>query len=801
MNKTFLSSSALMATVLMATSCNDSDFLDDSTSSARTTANAAADLTRGNNVMIYEADQLADQSFPVTLEGNDVILSNVNPNLSYQCVKSDGQWVIKTHLKADETPPICMDQVTISSAANPKLQKTVTVVVRQSGSETRASFDDIGTRFCQVLGGGIDPLEDVGLWHSNILDMDAVVACKALQYTTNGQETYYTSHEASDYNRLYAMHQNEGGLNLSLPIKNFVLGVKTGFHEKCAQTTENKYEYLTSSVCTYWAQGYVDDDRLYSIINPTDTLRIKHPFLAVCSTTLCNVLNNPASPEYQKYANNDAGIIALLDRYGSHFFTGCLLGGRAEFNWSKRRDFSSRELSWDLSVQLGLEGKGECAKDSTVENSINRTNGKKDTTTVAKTVVTQHLQAKGSSTSSVNYAHTESDIRESEQVQIFSDSRMFGGNGTQNTKYADWILTDDPANWIPIAYCTKSKLDDMNQSHCAVSKVQNPFVHSILELCDSISSPDRYNAIKRMITPDANDCGKIPYYDKKDLYIRDTNTEDRPVIADCTFEWIEAKNYNIGSLATPKLKAHPVDGKLRMYYPMVLNPNCFNPGKDLGRAAIVVTGDFIGTSKDNDGGRLIFYYALDWSSNTDGIINIRIDKKTGISNKAAAGGDWPCGTRTGKGWSGDPWNGDNYLIVTYGNKDTPAEDKITGVGLYFTEYDTDNGNHRGEVYASSGGTEWVSFGRYNRSDQDYFESYFGKKETSWVRCERAVLCSDGVTRKGQDRIVDIKNCSEPHTANVCYTKKAITRDMTGYTIVDGDRSFTKTSPISVPLPY
>ncbi|MCQ2116986.1 MAG: hypothetical protein MJY76_02465 [Bacteroidales bacterium] len=747
---------ALLLCLGVLSACNDYDY---NYYIVNPVPESSTDLTQGYNSLIIKYDTLSKVVIAVS---EPVIVSNTSPLISYeQETDARGATVLRPKVANPKGLGIVnVDQVTLTSQGNPQKSKTISVTILRYPRQ--AAVNEIKERLLEVLGRGIDPLAEIGTTKGSVLNRDLVAAVNgALDWSSTIQSTYGYRNEGTDYNKTVRSRQHQSGLDLVIPIKKILFKPSFSITHTTVDITENRYEYMTGTVGTKCAEGQIREDALINN-NPIG-------FRAVMDETLNNVLNNPGSDSYKIYSNDPKGLAKLLDNYGTSFYTSVLLGGSANITWMKKQDMSSHSLSMVINASISVN------KTEPTETSKKLNSEGKDTLT---TVLNSYSYG-----GTASYGFTQEDLDVMEHSELTSSMQLIGGNCTEVQDFNQWHVTDQPAKWVPIAYATKDQLDQMQMSG------KNPSIHSILELCDSVNSNERYNALKEFLQPDED--GLIPYYLYTGKY--EDMKKGHWIIADVI---MVARSYDDSKYAPILTFECPHDRKTRLYYPLVTNPNVNDQQKDRVGYSVSLNAKCYHGAGFHRNVLLTMYYAMEWEENSK-------PSGCGITKITIAGSDDPGkdiykrGDYSDAGVDGDPKGGKHYLVVHYANKDTKPEDKVTAIGVYNTEWDEDNGDKRGLVFASSAGMEWMADqGWETQANKDFFNSYWGKDNKKWTRGEYGAQFNS---------IVDIKKKRRPRTAHVCYTTEAITKDLSGITETEGDalqKTFMeKVAPINIPLDH
>lgn len=721
----------------------------------------AMDITSGMNIIIMENEADMAEGIEVPIKG-DVTISNGNPAVTYSCVHKNGKTFIVPAVVGSNNELMLVDDVLVSVPQNPNIAaKKIKVIIRKSFPMANAgTIGNVSTkvadRIIDVIGMGFDAADEIGTVKSTIIDKDFLLNIHhnapsgILSFNNASQPNRQIYREGYTYSSMYNAYSNSIGLNFYIPVKTCVIGFNGKGSWSESRRTENSYEYAMASERAIKAEGYIVEDALagYASDNNLD----ENYWLPIITKYLNNALNNPGSREYQRYPETEEGTYKLIANYGGWFYTACQIGGSYEYRFSKKMDVSATSLKWGLSLDLSLKHRLDSC------SSLAKYLEKQATRNIVD----------------VSYEHTEDKEELYKNMECESEVYSNGGAYTVSGNSKVWDVSSDPENWVPVSYGTQAVLDNMETKNSP-----NPFVHYLYELCADQNSA-RAKAIKKALTPDEN--GYVPYFAYLNGY-KDIK-EGQMVLADVIL--IEKTGNITASEDGPITRTTPSDGKTRTYYPLVANINqgFMTPGRNPN----LQMDYFSGETTRFDNSRLYVYYALDWNGPNVGMTNVRL-------GKSAKQGESIRGVYTDKNLKGDPYDGCYYIIAEWAGEKTPISEKITGVGLRYTDWDSDNGKYAGLVFASTGGTEWDKASAFKAGEaaETYFLKYWDKN-AGYHRCE-----DDSDT---QGSFVRMKDKGRPHTMHLCWTKKPIERDMTGYKSLDNKayEEMKKNTVICLPDP-
>lgn len=753
---------AAMVAILCVTGCSDENTSSYKPEDYQLEADAI-DLTRGMNVVIFDSKDELAEGIELGIKG-DVQFYNLNEDLSYTCVRRDGKTYLLPTI-TNNAEGIVADKVFLNAPGNKKLNKEITVVVREDSEN--ATFDPIGTtpaeitdRFMNVLGKGFDIINPRGVINSRVLsakllgDINNKTDGALLSISSTSQPASYTFKQGSTYSSVTNSWMESIGIGGFIPfIKGLFLGINANEDVSKSRRTDSQYEWAMATERYVRAEGSVDEDVLADYADEQELPSIWTP---VIDRTLNNILNNPGSNVYKRYPETKEGTYSLLQKYGGWFYTACQLGGEYTYRFSKKMDVSENSMS----VGVGL--------DMSLVNPI----------TECKTLGSFLAQATQSELAKFNFKfqNQKNEIYQSMECahEVYSDGGdLISSSGSEKI----WNITDDPGKWIPLAYGTYVDIREVQKGRA------NPHLHPLYELCANPNST-RAKLLKEALTKDAD--GVIPYLKYLNGY--EQLKEATMVLADVILINMNGGDGVPASDVEPRMMQTPSDGKWRMYYPMVANANIMelcSPGFQPNLNSYQVHGQ----STIYDNSRHYIFYALDWNAPNVGMTNIRL-------GKSAKQGESQRGPHTDQSVKGDPKNGSFYIIAEWAGASTALKDKITGFGIKWTDWDNDNGNLKGKVFASTGGTEWDKKSNFKAGEpaEKYFLKYWAP-EVDYHRCEKDPDTQDG--------FCDIEKKPRPHTIHICWTKKPIERDMTGYDINSKDKAvdnLTKNPPICLPNP-
>lgn len=742
MKKHFLMAMTLMAGICVG--CSDSDDFDPADYELN---QDAQDVACGMNIIILEGKKDIDKGIEIGIKG-EVEARNTNKLIAYDCVHKDGKSYLMPQVDMSEHAFALTDQVTIHVPHNEKLDKKITVVFRKEpklmSSHTYSGVSEkVGNRLVDVLGRGFDIIQELGMTRSNVLnkelllEVDEAMKGDILSFNSNQQPQESTYKEGYDFNSVSRAWSNSTGLNVKFPLKGLILNVGISVEVSKSKYKESSNEYVMATQKATKAEGYIKEDALAAYAEQNGLGDFY--WASVMSQTLNDVLNNPGSAAYKRYAETEEGTMQLLQAYGGWFYTACQLGGNYNYIMTKTSELDQESFKWGVAVDLSLKKKVDEECHLLGEYLNNK----------AKSQIAEFHE---------KFERQGEDLHKS--MNIESETFSNGGAYTTTSSGARvWDITNEPDNWVPIAYGTSSDVADVEKG------LTNKHFHSLYDLCADTTSV-RAKAIKKALTADANGC--IPYISYLNGYIN--STESRMVLADVILVEKTGGSQSVGVPAKgddePFWDVTPGDGKLRKYYPLVVNTNQ-DFFKAYGYQPQLNQFYFHGESTTNNKSRHYVFYALDWNAPGVGITNIRLGRDNDL-----APGECVRGINTDKNLKHWGVNGKQYIIVKWAADNTPVDKKITGFGLKYTDWDTANGNYIGLVFASTGGTEWDKSDHFERGSEyeKYFLKYWDPKE-NYHRCEK--------DPGAQNSFIDLETKPRKHTMHMCWTTKPIERDMSG----------------------
>ncbi len=611
------------------------------------------DLTRGYNVMIWDVNELSGKRIELNTT-EPIEISENEGGLRWHQVWEHGRSFLVPEFEGTLTAgaPATID-TRLCVSGNPEAGKTLRVVLRDKAASAArsASSDALKERAAELFGYGMHVWGDIGdHGEGSILSTEAI---KPLinATTLNGMTTIdFETSGSSLKETLTELSVSVSG-NMSVPIRKgkwcmsgsmAVTGSESKYHK-------SYYEYYLGFSGSNMGEAWINTNAM-----------LEDGYQAYIDSVVNDVLNNPGSPAYKRYANDSLGIISLLDYYGTDVLTQGQFGGYSLGLYCRAENVHSVTITQQLDMSLG-------AKQSVTPG------GKHSVDKILAYLRTKNgMSSGGSGGFSQSYGSTETD----EATKAFSMGYIRGGNG--ETDQDAWRVTDNPANWILISYTRGT-----NSARTTI-----PIEDFIFD-----KEGERYKKVTEIL---GNDTSSI-YFESKNRIVEGTSPL---ILAD--FMMCVGDNGHKKDDPQPKIMKGP-DGVKRIYFPMMASIH-YPVASERGYAAETSQGKFVrGTDKVDH----YWYYALDHADECYGITFLNISNNTNNPGRVRRG------DHANSGISGSLDN--NYVWLECGGASTPDSKKITGIALVnlnSTEISNDD-----EVIACTGGTEmdnmWTSDGKDN----------------------------------------------------------------------------------------
>ena len=360
MKKHFLMAMTLMAGICVG--CSDSDDFDPADYELN---QDAQDVACGMNIIILEGKKDIDKGIEIGIKG-EVEARNTNKLIAYDCVHKDGKSYLMPQVDMSEHAFALTDQVTIHVPHNEKLDKKITVVFRKepklmSNHTYSGVSEKVGNRLVDVLGRGFDIIQELGMTRSNVLnkelllEVDEAMKGDILSFNSNQQPQESTYKEGYDFNSVSRAWSNSTGLNVKFPLKGLILNVGISVEVSKSKYKESSNEYVMATQKATKAEGYIKEDALAAYAEQNGLGDFY--WAPVMSQTLNDVLNNPGSAAYKRYAETEEGTMQLLQAYGGWFYTACQLGGNYNYIMTKTSELDQESFKWGVAVDLSLKKK------------------------------------------------------------------------------------------------------------------------------------------------------------------------------------------------------------------------------------------------------------------------------------------------------------------------------------------------------------------------------------------------------------------------------------------------------------
>lgn len=765
--------SLLTAAMLAVCSCGDDSVFDESSqteSGKYELTNLTSDLTCGYNLVIFDQATLEDTFLPLKEDAEVEIVSARSPYYEWVESTNVGKPCLKLALTGKKIETIIQDKVVVRDVKTGD-EKSVMVVVRPSFGEAAsravAEISAAEVRCLESLGKITHPLTpNLNSMTDEVFDLELLKSLYAsnkyiFAYSRDNSSTNTTLRESTSRNAQAKTTANSWGLDLTIPIKAVVIGFQHSGSKTHSTVTEESREFLYMSKKSRCVSMRLKDRYVYTNDAHTDSAIT---YFAMMNAPINDILNNPGSGNYQKFSLTTEGTDSLISEIGGFQFNSAVILGGEAMKLASKRNTMSRD-TWKHSIEfattVGPKAR-EMKLDSTLIDILRQYQALGE---VGKKAFQNYKPS--SWKVNVNYKNEQEEVKELASSNLEVTTMFFGGNA--NTMTSDnvnnWVVGEDPKNWKPICFANDNYYDLFMQG-VSDSELKNTEIHSILDLClDSINGQPnpRYQLLKEAITPDAD--GIIPYYSRKKYY--SAMQRQHLVVVDAICKPMPKND-----------QSYPVEmedamGHSHLYYPLVAN--CYidkivSWWRD--KVFPINAKEFTDNDWKSGGEPVVLWVALDWADTTpgmrNGIVDIWIDK---WDNEDTSEGIYRRGIYLDYKVKGSQEGGSNYLFVQYANDETPLDSLITGVSLYATEWDSDNGSVRGKALAASPGTEYLR-SYSSSSNKNYFNQYWGP-DADWFRGENQKL--HGHSDIGS--LIKIKGDRRPHTAQIGYTKKRIERDI------------------------
>lgn len=455
------------AAVLVA-SCTDEDVAFTAGTSEFYAVQPEDDLTFGYNSIITETDSLSTVSIPLNTDVAPVI-SCSDGVADLQCVNIDGKYYLQ--VANPEKAKLGVDEVTLTVKGHPELTKSFYFTVRKSYANTRAlerteQQDKIARRFANVFSVG------QYIWKGNTEDhpkspmFDSKVLYESLDEALPlfNVDDNYRKHDV--YNETTGStleehsQQYSGSVGLAnIPVAGYVTG-SAEYNRTEKSYSKHYYEYLTKSRSAYIASAKLSESMKAT---PAHDKYWKE----LITQELDNVLNNTNTKEYKKFPETLEGAYKIIDAYGSHLLTYCVLGTKATLEFRKKQDLNKTSVDWALSAKIQL---------TMNRPSLDSIRDKE------KAAAAEYID-KAAASASGSFSSSYADLLD--EMEASWDYTLVGGNSNTAKGIADWMPTEDPEKWIPVCYFEEGEEDEAD-------------LIAIYELCQDPKSP-RCQTLKKAL--------------------------------------------------------------------------------------------------------------------------------------------------------------------------------------------------------------------------------------------------------------------------------------------------------------
>lgn len=654
------------AAVLVA-SCTDEDVAFTAGTSEFYAVQPEDDLTFGYNSIITETDSLSTVSIPLNTDVAPVI-SCSGRVADLQCVNIDGKYYLQ--VANPEKAKMGVDEVTLTVKGHPELTKSFYFTVNKSLDKTRATAPTgqkakIYQRFADIFSQGQyiwqGPSKNHPVHH--IFDPEKLYESLSSSFPLFDLDNNFANTQELQKSSGSTLDEHNNSWSVNAGIDNVKLGnylgtlSGEGFRAN-KEYSKHYFEYLTESRYNCTAAGFLTTSMTSTPAH--DTL-----WKYLITPELDNVLNNPGSKEYQKYPDTDKGACDLIEDYGSHLVTFCKLGTRATFNYRKKQDLRKTSVEWALKAKFKeIQNNKEDGVQPADEKAV----------AVARYVDESLVSA------SFGISHSYDDLVE--EIESEWNYTLVGGNANAVKDIKDFTATDDPENWIPVAYNKESK--------------KHAELRAIYELCQDPTSP-RCQVLKRVLEEVDKTTGHCPFMDHLiDEYgINPNPAETEWVLAgvyvDVSVDSDKDDDGNQKTIPAPVKMALPTDQNTKAtFYPFI--DLAFSPGNCLDTQ----TSNF---GKCGRGNCHYWYYAMMMRDDFPGIEEFRLVDKSKVNefnnkgyNKCMMKGD-----EFGDGWAAGETG--NFVLMCKPIKGNTKAKPITGFRL--EAYDKHNGSDFDYIHKST----------------------------------------------------------------------------------------------------
>lgn len=575
------------------------------------------DVVNGYNSIIIDLDSLEKIQLHTDRK---VTLENNNEYINFEVIKESGKQYIKTSLKKDisEIKPFMTKlNIKIQSYLNSRSgtyeesEAEMTKDLYVSFRRTTVAPDNVDVNYARAIGKGTKPWGDMGNVTYPILDFNAIyehigknenLTLKSIFFETSG-ERYISSLEKLGINLgLSAANQKKG---------KFVFSGSASYGINKSTSKSSYYEYYIGYYGKKMAEIRLNEDWIFN----------QNSMSALLDKTVNDVLNNPGSKAYQQYSNDETGIFALLEQYGTHVITQASFGGNYTVLYGREENAYETSVGHDAGLSIGSKMPMNGTK-SWREIYLNKT---------ASPAVSGSVD--------VSKYEEERDIA-SKSFHIITAK---GGNASEDMDAWDKSVTlDSKDTWIPISYKLEGDSEDKS---------------SLLPIYELVVDTKRKEAIKTYI---------------EDFTEKHTpSTIESPMIVVDFMMKAAGTNKRKDGMPESFIGEDPY-GQKRWYYPLMANK--YAPS-DAGYALETSSNDFISITEDDDH---YWYYALGHvDDKVYGITDIRFaeDGADGTDGFTRRGDHCHVGIKNNKVLES------RYVYLKYAKQGTADTQLIKGIGL------------------------------------------------------------------------------------------------------------------------
>ena len=586
----------------------------------------ALDVTNGYNSIIID---MADEYKGVPLHTKlPVSFSNSNSALvDFEQRNIEGREYLYPVLKQsihDLKPFSTRLRIRISSEGkigDDVIEKDVMVSFRNSSSKPT----DEDMSYAHIIGHGYDITQDPTITKNYpLFDFNAIYENLQNNFLSQQKGVFFEIY-GHDYEKCIEEWGVSVGLSAVMPVPKtkgkYKMSGSVSYSRNESHQSEKYHEYYLSYYRKEMAQASLNWDWVQKTVGDSTGIG----WAALLSEEVNDILNNPGSELYQKYANDtisENNIFTLLERYGTHVIMQGTFGGAYFTLYSREDNAYSTTISNDLSASFSVKQKQGQLPSNFAEYYAAKT---------------------GSNQVNMSFdgSYYTSDYEEASNAWLFTMSK--GGDGEIDMEAWDGkVSTENKDKWVAVSFTTTG------------TSASDPGLIPIYYL---IGDSARYKAVMEYIGPFVDRQSQLP-------------TDDSPVLlADFMMKTAE----NGQHAGEPKsFVAEDQFGIKRIYYPMMANKH-FPNSKYHEHGAETSGDDFIVC---DDHCEQYWYYALGHRKDRFyGITDIIFaEKKDGYTARGDASDK-----DMGEFW---PWKiPSNKVLVKFATEGTSDDKLIKAVGL------------------------------------------------------------------------------------------------------------------------